>query len=334
VHIAHDDPRLSWDGAVSVEHGDGWTQPWRLPYSDIGLLDSGLVERASHGAGVRLRFATDATTISGEIDPIGVDPRPYGIKPLDLVIDGTVWGSADVQQTNRFEFVDLPSHMKTIELWLPHLWRFRLRELSVSDGARFESITDARPRWIIYGSSIEHCAEADRPTETWPAYVARSVGFNLLCLGFGAQCYLDTEVARTISTLSAERITLCLGINVQIGSAMTSRTFRSAVIGFVRLIREHQPRVPIDLVSPIYAEPREDVTNDAGMSVADARADVQAAAVVLREHGDVNVHYINGRDLIGPNDAALMADAIHPSAEGYRAFAERFRTINRLPHEN
>ncbi len=330
MRIAHNDPRLTWEGAVSVEHGDGWTQPWRLPCSDIGLLDSGLVERATHGAGARLCFATDAMTISGEIDPIGVDPRPYGMKPLDLVIDDDVFGSADVQRTNRFEFAGLPSHMKTIELWLPHLWRFRLRELNISDGVRVEPVTDTRPRWIVYGSSIEHCAEANRPTETWPAYVARSAGYNLTCLGFGAQCYLDTEVARTIAELSASRITLCLGINVQIGSAMTSRTFRSAIIGFVRIIRAHQPYVPIDLISPIYAAPREEVKNDAGMSVADARADVRAATVALCEYGDANVNYIDGRDLIGSNDAALMADAIHPSAEGYRVLAERFCRIKPL----
>ena len=30
--IAPTDHRLTWGGAVSLEHGDGWVMPWRIPH--------------------------------------------------------------------------------------------------------------------------------------------------------------------------------------------------------------------------------------------------------------------------------------------------------------
>ena len=55
-----------FEGAVSVEHGDSWVRPWRLPCERRDLYvspEDSLVGRAMESSGVRLRFETDATRI-------------------------------------------------------------------------------------------------------------------------------------------------------------------------------------------------------------------------------------------------------------------------------
>ena len=329
--IAHDDPRLSWPGAVYVERGDGWSQPWRLPREELEFVDPGLRERAAHGAGVRLAFYADTTTIGGEIGSIGVDPEPYGRKPIDLCVDGSFVGSTEVQESNRFQFAELKPGMKLIELWLPQLWRFRLRSLRIDDGAVIEPFVEPDMSWVVYGSSIEHCAEAASPTRTWPALVARGADLDLRCLGVGAQCFLDAAVARTIRDLRCSVITLCLGINVQIASTHNTRTFRTSVVEFVRLIRETERAAPIALVSPIICPPRENVPNDVGMSVRDTRREVAAAHDDLQRMGVPAVTYVDGLDLMGEADAHLLPDGVHPNGEGYELLAERYLNLVHNP---
>jgi lysophospholipase L1-like esterase len=327
LHISPNVSRLSWHGALGLERGDEWIQPHRLPLASLPYVDPGLRERAEHGAGIRLAFDTDATAISGEIAPIGGEPALYGMKPIDLCIDGEFVGSSDVQAELLFRFDGLRPVMKRVELWLPHLWRFRLCGLKLTDGILMRSSIPPQPRWIVYGSSIEHCAEALSPTRIWPAIVARSANLDLTCLGVGAQCYLDTEVARAIRDTKADLITLRLGINIQIEAALNPRTFSSAIKGFVKIIRERHADTPIMLVSPIIAPLRETESNAAGMSVEDMRTGVRSAFDDLLAYGDTAISYLDGRELFGEGDLAFMPDNLHPNPEGYKLMAERFLQI-------
>ena len=36
--LSPDDPRLTWQGAISLQHIDGWVMPWRIPYEDRNLF--------------------------------------------------------------------------------------------------------------------------------------------------------------------------------------------------------------------------------------------------------------------------------------------------------
>ena len=176
-HITPDDPRLQWAGAVSVEAGDGWAMPWRLPHQDRVLYDPELLIRAAHPSGVRLVFRTDSSSIEVHCDP--VEERT----PVELVVDGQVVASAETanQSTLRFDVpasvVSTEAHrhpealegravgaaerpgvgspdslppegegqdgggsgLKTIELWLPLVGEFRLRGLTLSPGAELSA---------------------------------------------------------------------------------------------------------------------------------------------------------------------------------------------------
>ena len=64
LRIRPDDTRISWQGAISIQHTDQWSMPWRIPYADLGLYPpDALRERASMAAGVRLSFLSDTQKV-------------------------------------------------------------------------------------------------------------------------------------------------------------------------------------------------------------------------------------------------------------------------------
>lgn len=317
--IAHDDPRLTWQGAVSLETTPDYTAPWRLPFAERQLYQpQDLIGRAAMPSGVRLVFDTDSRCIEGSIEPGGDE-----MAPIDLCIDNQPAASRPLHDRDAFRFGDLPAGNKRIELWLPQFGLFRLRSLALDAGATLTRIPDdTRPRWITYGSSITHCRAAASPTGTWPAIVARSRNVNLTSLGFGGQCHLDSMIARLIRDLPADAISMCVGINIH-GGSLNRRTFRPAIIGFVRILREKHPTTPLAVISPILSPPRE-VPTAAPMTLPEMRDEVAAAVEILRAHGDRNTHYFDGLSLFGPDHAHLLPDQLHPNAEGYALMARNF----------
>ena len=207
--LSPDDPRITWQGAISLQHTDGWVMPWRIPHEDRGLFPpDALQERAAMPAGVRISFHSNTSTVAGQ-----VESYPEAAL-LDLFCDGQFHGSVELAGQESFVFQDLPPGEKLIELWLPQFGEFRLRALELSDGATITAYDDPRPRWTAYGSSITHCRTAERPSQTWPAIVAREHGLNLTCLGYGGNCHLEPMMARMIRDLPADYLSMKVGINV------------------------------------------------------------------------------------------------------------------------
>ncbi len=292
--------------------------PWRLPHAARDLFPAPLVERAAMPAGVRLVFRSDATSIAGQ--RVAVTDSA----PLDLVCDGEVVATAEQGGAESFRFDGLPPGEKRIELWLPQFGSFRLRALELNDGAilRVEGQAEAGPRWVTYGSSITQCRTAASPTQTWPAIVARERGLHLTCLGYGGQCHLDVGVARLMRDLPAGFLSICVGINVYGGATLNQRTFRSAVTGFVQIVREGHPEIPFVVLSPIWSPPREREPNAVGFTLQGMREEVEAAVAALRAHGDGALHYVDGRGVFGPELEHLLPDGLHPNAEGYRLLGQ------------
>jgi len=323
MQIAHDDSRLGWEGAISVERAADWSQAWRLPHGELALFPpDALVERAGMPAGVRLTFRSDTTTVAGQIESHDEPAQ------VDLFVDGEWIGSAPLAGVDSFQFDGIALHQpraeRLIELWLPQHGRFRLRGLTVSEGASLALHHDARRRWITYGSSITQCRAASSPSQTWPAIVARGHDVHLTCLGYGGQCHLDPSIARVIRDRPADYLSMCVGINIYGSGSLNARSFRPAIIGFVRIIRERHPSTPFVVMSPIYSPSREAQKNRVDFTLAEMRDEVAQAMEALRAHGDTNLHYVNGLDVFGPDLAHLLPDGLHPDAEGYRRMGQGF----------
>jgi len=323
-----------FEGAVSVEEGPGWLKPWRLPEQKRTLFPTpgdGLLMRAQMASSVRLRFATDSPTVTLRFLPLDAILAACEREAVtfDVTIDGDICATADVAAGGtEAVFTGLPVGWKTVELWLPPEIPICVTELCLEAGGACSVPDDPRPKWLTYGSSLTHCVRANSTSRTWPAMVARRRGLNLTSMGFGGQCCLDPMVGMVIRDQPADVITLKLGINC-IGGALGPRTFPSAVLGLVAIIREKQPSTPIGLVSPIGYPPHETAPSVLNYTIGQMREDIADVRERLVADGDRNLFYYDGLgvfslDLI----AQYTTDQCHPNGDGIEVMADNFdRTV-------
>jgi hypothetical protein len=315
--VNHDDPRLTWEGAHSLETTDEYTAPWRIPFETRNLFHDSIRGGGSTSTGVRIRFRSNTREIAGRFEPADGDWK------VDLLVDGKHAETAPIEGKDSFAFAGLSDHDKIIELWLPQGRVFRLHSLGLSDGASLEKITDDRPLWVTYGSSITHCYYSESPLYTWPAIVAREHGLNLRNLGFSGSCHLDSLIAMLMRDTPAKYLSMCVGINIS-GGSLGERTFRQAIIGFVRIVREKHPTTPFAVMSPIISRPIETGPRENGWILTKIREEVEIAVQTLQDYGDEHVYYMNGLDIFGEKQAHLQPDDCHPYAEGDRVMGQRF----------
>ena len=280
-----DTKTIRFAGAQDVRRTEHGLLPIRLPAWAVAQIhDPAFRFTASAASGVRLTFSSDTETVEIDAMPPGVEIEgmAFPAPRFDLVVDGSVvatqtssdggrWVTSAASDRDsppnvsfregpesRLRFEGLGAGMKRVEVGFPQSCTIEVRDVRVDDGARVEASPPAGPRWVHYGSSISQCAEADGPTETWPAVAARLAGVDLTSLGFGGQCQLDQCVARTIRDLPTDAISLKLGVNVVNGDTMRERVFVPALHGFLDMVRDGHPTTPVLVVTPIIYPVAED----------------------------------------------------------------------------
>ncbi|MET7283959.1 GDSL-type esterase/lipase family protein [Kribbella sp. NPDC005582] len=301
-------------------------------------------------------------------DYLGAPPRPDGVYDLvvdgvlagqasttagDVMTVDLMAGTADVRRgaPTTVRFAELGSAEKTVEIWLPHDETTEL--VALRTDAPIAAVAAGRRTWVHHGSSISHGSNAASPTGTWPALAAAQGDVELINLGFSGSALVQPFVARTIRDLPADLISVKLGINVVNSDSLRLRTFVPAVNGFLDTIRDGHPTTPLLVISPILCPIHEDTPGPTGWdltALAEGRlaftadgdpADVPAGKLTLttirtalsrivaqRAAADPNLHYLDGRTLYGPTDAAAhpLPDDLHPDAAAHALMANRFAT--------
>lgn len=309
-------------GAISIDSDEMGLRPWRLPYDQLSFFASKLVEKAGETAGVRLAFLSDSTSVELHVATSDQD------RQFDIVIeDELIETMTLLAGKDTCLFTNLPRSLKRVEIYFSQHAGVIVKGLQIDDGASAVPLSNHQPRWVTYGSSITQCSTAASPAQTWPAIVARNKGWDLTCLGFAGQCHLEPLVARIIRDLPADIISLCLGINVMGGNSLNIRTFRSAIIGMVAIIREKHRNTPIFIFSPIYCPHRETDENVIGMTLVTMRKEIQEAVNILTSCGESNLTYVDGLDIMGKSFVEFLPDQLHPNAEGYQIMAKQLQDI-------
>ncbi|WP_157987623.1 GDSL-type esterase/lipase family protein [Jiangella endophytica] len=314
-----------WRGAVAwTIHGDR-SQPWRLlPEEERYAYAEPLYDKARMAAGVRLSAVIHGGTLEIELET-GEGP----CAPVDILADGELLTRHPVAGPTNV-IADLPRRRSEVDVWLPHHGTVTVAAAGVVGAAAVEPPPRAGTRWITYGSSITQCAASDGPSETWPALVARELGWDLTCMGFGGNCHLDPAAARTIESLDADVISLCLGINIYGRATYGARTLPGQIAELLRRVRLAHPTADIVVSSPIHSPRRETSPNPVQLTLRDIREMVHTVGGDLRAHGDTRLHVLDGLALIGEQDAHLLHDGLHPDADGYRQMAARTAHYLRL----
>jgi hypothetical protein len=329
MRLNPEDPRISWHGAVSLEHGPGWIRPWRIPF-DQRLLFGKLTEpdkllsHARMPAGVRIAFFTDSEAIGWDVAAIQSDPVQAQAARIDICCDGERHRS--VSLLGGPGTCDLPPGEKLVEIWLPQYCEVLIRGFDVDEQASLRPFHDERPRLLFYGSSNTQSKGAESPVATWPAIFARHHDLNLMNLGYGSACHLDPMVARLMRDLHADLIAMEIGINIYINAALNAVSLRAAFVGFVQILREGHPNTPIIVMSSIYADWRESTPNAVGLTLDRIREEMAAAVDDLRALGDANLHYVSGLELFGADMADMLPDQLHPGVDGHKVLGGRFAT--------
>ncbi|MFE9777466.1 GDSL-type esterase/lipase family protein [Streptomyces sp. NPDC005775] len=300
----------------------------------------------------------EVLTSTGRLDT-DLHPRPTGM--LELLVDGALAGRQQAPVGNvlrmaspgarqrlvpgkpgTVRFAGLPAGMKNVELWLPQQTPTELVALR-ADGEVLAPLPDGRRRWAHHGSSISHCIDADGPTGTWPVVAAALGGVEVINLSQAGNALLDPYVARTIRDMPADLISLKVGINIVSLSAFRLRTFGPAVHGFLDTIRDGHPDTPLLLISPVSCPALEQVPGPAAigpdgrlaalgdpgdvaggaLSLTVVRAEL-ARIAAARRASDPHLHYLDGRELLGPDGADDLTDGLHPNAAAYRRMGRRF----------
>jgi len=309
---------------------DGWSTYWRLDprghdfrladwTGDPGRPGHRLWDRAATPAGVRGTWRTAASSVSLEIRAsLGIYTL---IAPMDILVDGELHERREVREGEQRLTVDLPGRPVEVEIWLPHSGVIGVRELSFDGEA--EPLAPAGPRWITYGSSLTQCTGSYGPSETWPALVARTHGWDLVALGFAGECHLDPVAAATIRDTPARLISLCLGANIYGGATYSGRTLPGQVEAFVSTVRAGHPQTPLVVITTLVAPHLEGKTNAVGLTLDDVRACVELGA-----RTDPDVQLIDGRTILTADEAlALYVDDVHPGPDGYRLIADRLAPL-------
>jgi len=309
-------------GAISCERRAGGLIPWRLPYKMLDLFtpDNTMGQHAKSPAGVRVRFYTDATEFALIMSPHTLE------RTFDLVLGEEIVASSTVPPGETAATFTLPEPVEEpIEIWLTPVTDVELREIRCLNGSYLWPAPDEdRLRWVTYGSSISQCVHAHSPARTWPACVARSRNLNLTCLGYRANCHLEPMVARLIATLPADIITIKAGINIIGSRSLSIRTLAPALIGFVKIVRDQHPHIPIGVISSIVSPIREKGADPKALDLTRVRAILKDAVDRLVVHGDDNLYYFDGSELISLADAdTYLLDGTHPNGDGYEYLGRR-----------
>lgn len=317
-------------GQLDFEERPEGLMPLRLPLASKPFAASTLWIRAETSAGVRLRLVTDAKEIALTF-AFGVGENPNHLAQfIDLIIPDSKPRTVQTREGTGMQELVIPgpfSPNQPISIHLPLGTSFTLREFDAREASFVRPVSDARLRWITYGSSITQCAEARSPSRTWPALAAGAFDWNLTCLGYGGSCQFDQIVARAIAAAPADRISCCLGINTR-GGAFSPRTWAPSVEGLIFTIRDKHPHTPLLIISPICCPKSEiefDTTQVMGLPV--MRRRLVEIVEKFRATGDNHIHYLDGLQLMGLEDVPLLPDGLHPDAEGYELMGRRFAEL-------
>jgi hypothetical protein len=312
--------------------------------------------------------AIELEVLPTKIEYVGAPRRPDGVYDLLVdgsvvgrasATGGTVHsvdmttGSVTTRPgpTGTVRFTELPTGDKHVEIWLPHNEVTRL--VALRTDAPVEAVPGRGRRvWLHHGSSISHGSNAESPSTTWPALAASAGDVELVNLGFGGSAVLDPFVARTMRDTPADLISIKIGINLVNTDVLRLRAFGPAVHGFLDTIRDGHPTTPLLVVSPILCPIHEDTPGPTATDfsqLAEGRLSFVATGdpadptrltlnvvrdqlsrlVALRAVDDPHLSYLDGRELYGDADHAVLPlpDALHPDAATHRLIGERFAEL-------
>jgi lysophospholipase L1-like esterase len=173
-------------------------------------------------------------------------------------------------------------------------------------------------RWLCYGDSIAEGWVAAGPAGAWPARAGRECELDVVNLGYAGGARGEIASAEEIARLRADVISISHGTNCWSRIPHDASMFRSGLVGFLAIVRQQHPALPIVAVSPVLRADAEATCNRLGATLADLRAAFEAVVRERIRGGDARLSLVEGLPLLPPE---RFADGVHPDDEGHAQLA-------------
>jgi lysophospholipase L1-like esterase len=292
----------------------------RIPAHVAGKLPADTVGAGRVPAGVRLAVTGTARGLRLRLEPGEPTPVPAPTVGDELAI----WVGDElvsrVQVTTGTVEVELPDRAPdaVVEIYLPEGKAWRVAGATPLAGEL--AAAPRGPRWVAYGDSITQGWSVSAPGLAWPSVVARTLGLDLVNLGFAGSARGELPAAVAVAESQAAVVTLAWGTNAWSSIPTDPAHIAETMRLFLTAVRQGLPDVPVIVVSPIVRPDAETTPNRFGAGLAQLRTAIEAE--VLRfasQHGDARLVLLPGLDLVS---ADQLVDGVHPGDAGHAAFAK------------
>ncbi|MBQ8738907.1 MAG: hypothetical protein IJZ04_05360 [Clostridia bacterium] len=277
--------------------------------------------RIFSGAGVRIRFKTDAKsfTIKAKLESNGIDwAIPLsGSAGMDIfeeneriaLVNPKNYGILDVCET-----VKKSDKMSNITILLPRNEPVIDLEISVDDEYTVlppDPYTYEKPI-VFYGSSITEGGCSSSVSKCYTALVTRWLDSDYINLGVSGNARGETNMANYIKNLDMSIFVLDYDHN-----APSVEHLKATHEPFFKIIREKNPTLPIVMMS------KPDFDSNVEENTA-RREIIRQTYENALACGDKNVYFIDGESFFGDTDRSICTvEGCHPTDLGFMRIAEK-----------
>ena len=299
----------------SVYETDG-VQFYRMPDELVNRFkkqDLSFYDTARATAGIYLDFYTDSEFFAFTYDDMQKSSSRTWCY-FDLLINGKLVASVgeDTPTKTEYEFsTALPAGENRITLFFPNLYRARLTQIALSDGATIRRVQKKR-RILFIGDSITHGYDTKRPSKSYANRISFQTDSEAVNLAVGG-AFFDKDCIESLPNFSPDFIIVAYGTNDW--RKKTAFACLADCQEFFNKLCSIYPDKPIYYVLPIrrylYCD-----TNSLKKSFTLIR---NAYKEIATEYPNVKI--IDLWEAI-PDDPSLYSDGLHPNEQGFAYYAD------------
>jgi len=324
---------------VDTNSGNDEALSCRIPFEIASKVNNGVADMNGFGAGVRLRFGTDSTTISIRAE-YGRQWEPTCMSLC--AIHGFDLYKCQDDRTEIFRHMYRPANdgfdrkvlandsyvvkkdtgLTYYTLNFPLYSEVTNLYIGLDEGSKFTRGMKYKNELpvVFYGSSITHGAAASRPGNIYEAFIAQKYNMNFVNLGFAGSARAEDTMTEYLASRK-----MCMFVSDYDFNAPNVEHLNNTHYKMYETIRAKNPDIPYVMISrPNFFHCVEEAVKRRDVVIASYK---KALA-----NGDKNVYFIDGETLLqGEYMESCTVEGTHPTDVGFMRMANVIGTkINEI----
>nr|ADC96669.1 lipase [Streptomyces sp. SN-1061M] len=322
-----------FNGAVSLQQGENWLAPWRVPFDEARLyFPEGGIGRAAMPSGVSIALMTNATRIDVDYlcsrcpdNIIDLAEDVEQLESVDVTVDGHYLGrrglsASKTEDTLRLELENDGGGERLVELWLPLYAQFRLIDLRVEEGATASAPIPNPKRWVHYGGSLSQGMGANSPLTNYVQTSRWRTDLDLVSVARGKGTHMEPVFADLIAGLRPRYVTMAVGGMVYLTGSLNQYTYLTNMLGFVKRVIDAVPDCEVVVIVPPMSPRYRDLRGPGGMTASEMVEMHYSTVETVMKWGDKRVGHIPQWSDVDESD--FLADGIHLTSSAHRRYGE------------